>query len=608
MTNTEEQKPKEMYNQVAQLSCSLPTKKYPILCKFWMMGNCLKVEKCEYLHSEREKRGLNYNRSIIDGDTECPLYSLGFCKNGSMCNYKHTERKFDQLEQDKMPELPVWYLEYVMEKPISLIFEDFEEQNKEEVEAIKKKFQNLKPANRYMKASISKSLHNPNYHNILPNTKYHYLTGYMQHQPYDVYADKKDFILRSLAKKVRYFFIRCTNMNYVKLAMEYNCLINIKQNSIKLKEAQKSCDEVILIIFDEQNMNFNGFCKYRKELTENDVEYSGIINNPILSDFQINQNTSYLKIEWHWKTKLSFDKVELIKNPLNNEEPLIESKDCQEISMDIGNYICRLMIKRLTKNEVKEYLEKRKLNDDLNVSKNNEKEIRSSTGSSSTINNINLNNLILGEISKKNLNQSVVFQTSSSNNNCNSSDNISNNISNNNIIVTNISNLQVNISQNSYKSAKNGKSFKRDKLIKKRNRSRSKSRSNDRKVKKERKRSRSKSYKNREMKSKSKRKYSDENKNEKAYDSDETVILKNEADGDTQISPARSSSWKSDDVVKEILQNDKYNLNEKNKSDSNSGVFNFLSEKPQKKSDNKINNTLFSNAMRKIAIQSAKWK
>ena len=464
MTNTEEQKPKEMYNQEAQLSCSLPTKRYPILCKFWMMGNCLKDEKCEYLHSEREKRGLNYNRSIIDGDTECPMYSLGFCKNGSMCNYKHTVRKLDQLEQDKMPELPVWYLEYVLEKPISLIFEDFEEQNKEEVETIKKKFQNVKPTNRYMKAGISKSLHNPNYPNNLPHTKYHHLTGYTQHQPYDVYADKKDFILRSLAKKVRYFFIRSSNMNYVKLAMEYNCLLNIKQISIKLKEAQKSCDEVILIIFDEQNMNFNGFCKYKKEITENDVEYTGIINNPILSDFKINQNTSYLKIEWHWKTKLSFDKVELIKNPLNNDEPLIESRDCQEISMDVGNYICRLMIKRLSKNEVKDYLEKRKLNDELILSKNDDKEIKSSTGSSSTINNINLNNLILGEISKKNLNQSLVFQTSSSRNNYNSTDNISNN----SIIVTNISNLQVNISQNSYKSAKNGKSFKNEKLIKKR--------------------------------------------------------------------------------------------------------------------------------------------
>ena len=110
------------------------------------------------------------------------------------------------------------------------------------------------------------------------------------------------------------------------------------------------------------------------------------------------------------------------------------------------------------------------------------------------------------------------------------------------------------------------------------------------------------------MKSKSKRKYSDENINEKGYDSDETVVLKNEAGGDSQISPARSSSWKSDDVVKEILHNDKYNFNEKNNSDSKSGIFNFLGEKPQRKSDNKINNSLFSNAMRKIAIQSAKWK
>jgi hypothetical protein len=607
MTTTEEQKPKDMYNQMAQLSSSLPNKRYPILCKFWMMGNCLKDEKCEYLHSEREKRGLSYIRSKIDGDTECPMYSLGFCRNGSMCNYKHTERKLEQSELDNMPELPIWYLEYVMEKPISLIFEDFEEQNKEEVESLMKKFRNTKQTNKYIKHSISKSLQNQNYPNNLPHMKYHHLTGHMQHQPYDIYGEKKDFIIRSLAKKVRYFLIRNTNMSYVKLAMEYNCLLNIKQNSIKLKEAQKSCDEVILIMFDEQNMNFNGFCKFKKELSEKDVEYIGIINNPIISDFKINQNTSYLKIEWHWKTKLSFDKVELIKNPLNNDEPLIECKDCQEISMDVGNYICRLMIKRLSKNEVKEYLEKRKLTDDINMSKNYDIDIKNSTVTSSDINNINLNNLILGEISKKNLNQSLVFQTSSSNN-CNTSDNISNNISNNNIIVTNISNLQVNISQNSYQSKNLGKSFNKEKLNKKRNRSRSKSRDLlYSKVKKERKRSRSKSYRRREKKNKYKRKYS--NENEKGYESDETVVLKDEVGGDSQNSPVKTSSRKSDDVVKEIIHNDKKIINDKNKPEVNSDVVNFSRDRPSKRNDNKImNNTLFSNAMRKIALQSVKPK
>jgi hypothetical protein len=614
MINTEEQKQKDNHNLSAQLSSSIPIKRYPIVCKFWMMGNCLKEEKCEYLHSEREKRGLSYNRSIVDNDTECPMYSLGFCKNGSMCNYKHTERKIDPVELESMPELPIWYLEYVMEKPISLIFQEFEEQNKEEAEALVKKFKDIKQHNKQIKMKSSKLLPVPAYQINSVNPKYsqvnhyNYLTG---HQAYDIYSEKKDFIIRSLEKKVRYFFIRNINMNYVKLAMEYNCLINIKQNSIKLKEAQKSCDEVILIIFDEQNFNFNGFCKFKKELTEKDIEYHSILNNPLMSDFNINFNTSYLKIEWHWKTKLSYDKVEIIKNPLNDDELLIDSRDCQEISMDVGNYICRLMIKRLSKNEVKEYLEKRRLYDDKNISKSSEKLVNT-TASSTNLKNINLNKLIFEEISKKNLNQSLVFQTGNSNNCTNDS------VNNNNIIVTNISNLQVNISQNSYQSSSNYlKSREADRIKKKKNHSKSRSREPAYvKSKKDRKRTRSRSYKSSDKKKRHKRKYS--NENDKNYDSDETVILKEESSGTgdnftsknspVTDSPHLLSKKPKVDDFNEIIY--KSNRLEYNKCDPHSYENSSTPlESASKYSDNKmIKNSLFSNAMKKIAMQSSKSK
>lgn len=621
MINTEVQKPKDINNQFDQLSSSLPIKRYPIICKFWMMGNCLKDEKCEYLHSEREKRGLSFNRSIVDNHSECPMYTLGFCKNGSMCNFKHTERKIEPSEDETLPELPVWYLEYVMEKPISLIFQEFEEQNKGEVEAMMKRCRNLKHYHKHKNNKMLTVQANQYHNNGINNLKYsyqanhhNYLTG---HQPYDIYADKKDFIIHSLGKKVRYFFIRNINMIYVKLAMEFNCLINIKQNSIKLREAQKSCDEVILIMFDEHNLNFNGFCKYKKEMTENDVEYSSMINNPIISDLNLNQNTSYLKIEWHWKTKLSHDKLELLRNPLNNDETIIESKDCQEISSDVGNYICRLMIKRLSKNEVKEYLEKRRicedaLNNSILIDKDENNSVSNNT-SRSNISNINLNNLIFEEIHKKNLNQSLLFQSNGNNNNCDNRS-INTNISNNNIIVTNISNLQVNISQNSYQSSSSKYAESKDMgKIKKRN-NRSRSRSRDLKYvkpKKDRRRTRSRSYKRHDYKlKKHRRKYSDEN--DRNYDSDETVKVKEEFISNKNSHGVSNSSYKLykekkfDDFKRELINNNNVEKYKNIPEPLCSENLNVHLESKSKHNDNKMmKNPLFSHAMKKIAMQSS---
>jgi len=96
----------------------------------------------------------------------------------------------------------------------------------------------------------------------------------------------------------------------------------------------------------------NGYCTFKKESEEKEIPDSNINNN------------SSVKIEWMWKTKVSYNKVELLRNQLNDNEIFINSKDGQEISIDLGNYICRLMIKRLTKEEVKNYMDNKKEHDE----------------------------------------------------------------------------------------------------------------------------------------------------------------------------------------------------------------------------------------------------
>lgn len=610
MNTMEEHKLKDANAQMVQQA-----KKHPIICKFWMMGNCIKDEKCDYLHTERDKNKLQnfskgFNRAQ-SGTIDCPMYRFGYCKNGSLCNYKHTkEEKADEVLESM--ELPLWFLEYVFEKPANLIFQEFEEQNKEETDELKEKyFPNHK---KFQKLPRLYKKNQPN----------------KSHQ-FDIYAEKKDSIIASLNKKVRYFFIRNKNMDYVQFAMENNFILNNKQNSIKFTEAQKSCDEVVFIIFDEEHMNFNGFCRFKKEMDEKEVQmitdnYMTTHNKDLLAKYQAsNINFSFLKVEWHWKTKLSYNKVELLKNPLSDNEQFVYSKDGQEVSIDLGHYVCRFMIKRLTREEVQGYLEYKKfyeenkgiaIDKDYSRDKNNQSLVKAAGN-----NGLDLNTLIYDEINK-----------SGKGPNGNTT---SNNSSNGSIIVTNISNLQVNISQNSYtyqskdgKNSRNSYYEKKEKKSYKDRRDRSTSRRN--KKSKRRNNSRSPSLSSTKSKSRSFRREKDEkrrdhtySKYKEKYDSDDTLIYKEEPEvislspddspkllqnkrkGDDLIANSDNPKIaKIDDKLSDKSTNLKNDITPSSKH-NNSLTNDSNSSTPKLIPDSKIpamKNKLFSNAMEKIAL------
>ena len=57
-----------------------------IICKYFILGKCIKGEKCPYLHSQ-----FKLEQDEIS-DRECPMYSIGYCKNGSMCKFIHIKK------------------------------------------------------------------------------------------------------------------------------------------------------------------------------------------------------------------------------------------------------------------------------------------------------------------------------------------------------------------------------------------------------------------------------------------------------------------------------------------------------------------------------------
>ena len=165
-----------------------------IICKYFMLGKCIKGENCPYLHSQVEKPK--------DEEVECPMYSIGFCKNGPVCHFLHIkkdkyveeeiedknttsttpkgegqntltintnnehnmnntnennlnndknseEKEINDKKEDNMnyPEIPIWYIEHYYNKPLSMIFSELEQKNLPEIIQLKKKygFTNIEP-------------------------------------------------------------------------------------------------------------------------------------------------------------------------------------------------------------------------------------------------------------------------------------------------------------------------------------------------------------------------------------------------------------------------------------------------------------------------------
>lgn len=308
--------------------------KYGIICRYFSIGKCNKGDNCSYYHQEQPQEPESYKTK------ECDHYAVGFCKLGPYCKFKHTR---SPGHRDDI--LPEWYLEYLYEKPMKLIFHDFQLMNPDLIE---------------------------NVHNKIYRSKFSF---------------KINSILDVLNKKVRYFFIRKPNYEEILLSIMANYLKVENNVSVKLREALKTCEEVLLLFYDEGSRTFCGFAR---------------ISSTEFKDFSIS-------IEWLWKTRLKDTKTRNYINTLDENKLLLESRSGQEIAVDLGNFLCKLMFNKVTEEEKA---------------------------------NIQMHFVVSNELIEKAANSIDSEKMANEKNNAR-------NMSNSSIIVTNISSLQVNISQTS---------------------------------------------------------------------------------------------------------------------------------------------------------------
>ena len=394
------------------------TTKSRIICKYFISGKCIKGENCPYLHSQIDKP-----KDMLE--VECPMYSVGYCKNGPVCQFIHIKKeKFsekdekseiikkeekiiekeveidedeistplaeDYLEESEKEDnknkninekeglnndinnndedinshiIPIWYLEHYYDKPISMIFSELENQNLPEIIALQKKYGFLDEDDSLTSVQLSSKNNNLNTNTLNLNfnnfnMNFDFNRNFVSSNQQQFYSDNNyNENFNDMAKdRIEYIINKNINVYYylVKKKKIENIEKSYESNIIKLPEKLfnkyshldlLSNDlTIIIIVYNKEYDSFAGFAK---------LLYSVSKEN--------NEDENLFKIEWLWKKKMKYSQVSHLMNRADHDHFLKESKSGCSIDKDLGNYLCRLMINRLTKEEVIELINEKQM-------------------------------------------------------------------------------------------------------------------------------------------------------------------------------------------------------------------------------------------------------
>ena len=412
-----------------------------IVCKYYILGNCIKGKNCPYFHMSK---------------MECPNYSIGYCKEGPLCQFSHIKKdkysedeiteeeieedgketkikekedkiihddetsstplaedfindseesrstkkinnnanninlkkenvdnnikkeiKNNENKKEKMnyPEIPISYIEYYYNKPISVIFSELENQNLPEIISLQKKYalsdsdSNVQISEPIInKDNLNNNTLNLNFNNFnmnfglnnnmqnipIQNEMY---SNYNYNQSYNfipnIHLINKDQIEYIINKdnNIYYYLIKLKKNKEIKKSYDSNIIKLPEKLYNKYKYVDLFINEltIIIIIYNYEYDEFAGFAK---------LQY------PLLDNFSENESENaqnlYL-IEWLWKNKMSYSEVSHLMNRADHDHFLNESKNGCPIDKDLGNYICRLMIKRLSREELFELMNEKQM-------------------------------------------------------------------------------------------------------------------------------------------------------------------------------------------------------------------------------------------------------
>ena len=378
-----------------------PKEMTQVECPMYTIGFCKNGPVCHFLHIKKDK----YIKEEIEEKIESsptqkePEQNIQDNNNNNLNennnnnlnennNLKNEEKENNNEKNKKYPILPIWYLEHYYDKPISMIFYELEQKKLPEIVELKKKygFTNIEPnlpimqpINKKNKTNLNMNTLNLNFNNfnmnLISNNNHTDITNIKNNLvqnsinktqinqmnqknndiKFDAYKFKKDNIefLINKEENIFYYLIRCKNYDEIKKSLDTNTIILPEElyNQYKDKDIKNNKITVIIFLFDDEYENFAGFAKLKYPITNDQIKE---VEN------QDNMINTY-KIEWLWRTKLHYSKVGHLMNRADDDHFLNEGRNGCPIDKDLGNYCCRLMIKRLSKDEVKELINEKKI-------------------------------------------------------------------------------------------------------------------------------------------------------------------------------------------------------------------------------------------------------
>ena len=415
-----------------------------VACPMYSIGFCKNGPVCHFLHIKKDKYNeeeieeksttsttpkgeehTNLNNENANTNNENIINDNS--NENNLNNLKNSEEKEKEVNENmnedndgNYPMIPIWYLEHYYNKPISMIFSELEQKNLPEVVELKKKygFTNIEPnlpviqsfSKKNSKTNLNMNMNtlnlnfnsfnmnlafNSNHKDInITNQKNNIIQNSVQLNQmnqiksinndvkYDAYKLKKDSIeyLINKEENLFYYLIRYKNYAQIKQSLDSNTIILPEDLYNKYKDIDIKSNKLTIIIFiyDDECENFTGFAQLKYPLNQ---KKSGAGEEIEKEETKSISTLNQYKIEWLWRTKLHYSKISHLLNRADNDHFLHEGKNGCPIDKDLGNYCCRLMIKRLSKDEVKELLNEKKIfEDQKNLLQNYKKEDHSIGG------------------------------------------------------------------------------------------------------------------------------------------------------------------------------------------------------------------------------------
>ncbi|XP_027362405.1 uncharacterized protein LOC113870013 isoform X2 [Abrus precatorius] len=136
---------------------------------------------------------------------------------------------------------------------------------------------------------------------------------------------------------IKYFIIKSLNYQNLRLSIEKGIWATQIMNEPILEEAFHNSGTVILIFSVNMSGSFQGYAQMMSAIgwrRDNVWSEGSGKSNPWGRSF---------KVKWLCLNDLPFHKTLHLKNPLNDYKPVKISRDCQELSPDIGLALCELL-------------------------------------------------------------------------------------------------------------------------------------------------------------------------------------------------------------------------------------------------------------------------